>query len=75
MLANIKIDEITIFDMENPDLFAQNKKICDFTRNYQLMAGAKFLVWKLLSIIEYSDLELEPLGFVPEGEVEVHVDL
>jgi hypothetical protein len=34
MLANIKIDEITIFDMENPDLFAQNKKICDFTRNY-----------------------------------------
>ena len=72
---NIKIDEITIFDIENPDLFSQNKKICDFTRNYQLMAGAKFLVWKFLSVIEYSDLDLEQLGFLPNGEREFHIDL
>lgn len=75
MLVNIRIDEITIFDMENPDLFSQNKKICDFTRNYQLLMGARFLVWKFFCIIEYSDINLEPLGFETKDSEEKCVDL
>jgi hypothetical protein len=59
MIINIKLEEITIFDISNPDPLKQIKLISDFNLNYQLFAEAKFILWKFLAILTYGEIDLK----------------
>jgi hypothetical protein len=66
---------LTIFDLENPDIAEQHKKICDFNKNYQLLAEAKFVLFKFFSIIHYSDINLDELSFELKENEDLNHDI
>ncbi len=63
MIINLKIEDITILDVNNPDPLTQIKLISDFDTNYQVVAEAKFILWKFLAILKYADINIDELSF------------
>jgi hypothetical protein len=46
----------------------QHKKIYDFNKTYQLLAEAKFILFKFFAIIKYSHIDLDQIAFEPNAE-------
>jgi hypothetical protein len=57
--------EISDIDLLYQDINQNSyKKIHDFDRGIQLMYEAKFLFWKALALIHYSDIEIADFVFI-----------
>ena len=54
----------------------QHKKIYDFNKNYQLLAEAKFILFKFFIIIKYAHIDIDQLAFLPnESDPQPHSNL
>jgi hypothetical protein len=65
MLINLEITDLSISDLKSVES-NRHKLIYDFDKEHQSYLESKFIFWKFLAIVKYSELDLIALAFQAE---------
>jgi hypothetical protein len=64
-LINLELTDLSISDLKSAES-NRHKLIYDFDKEHQSYLESKFIFWKFLAIVKYSELDLVALAFHAE---------